>query len=122
MTVTLSEFVVKSLIESKSIDLIYDDPVNFIDFLDSLRPASKIYGVHRALTSVLNDGSAEKFVDLYEDVCTIVAGFGITKTPLTKAEIREMVNAVMLQQTPFLTHPANLKITYARDMFATVMH
>ena len=121
MTVTLSEFVVKSLIESKSVDLIYDDPANLVDFLDSLRPASKIYSVHRALTSVLNDGSAEKFIDLYEDVCTIVAGFGITKTPLTKTEIKELVNAAMLQQTPFLTHPANLKITYARDIFASVM-
>ena len=76
MKVTLSEFVVKSLIESNEIDLIYVQPKYLVHFLAGLKYSARNYGVGKELSDVLKDGSAMKFTALYEEVCAIVATFG----------------------------------------------
>ena len=76
MKVTLSEFVVKSLIEEKSIDLLYVHPKYLLQFLAGLEYAAANYGVEKDLAAIIDDQSAVKFTELYEEICAIVASFG----------------------------------------------
>lgn len=76
MKVTLSEFVVKSLIEEQAINLIYVQPKYLVHFLTGLKHSAKNYGVEAELKAVLNDPSAIKFTELYEEICATVATFG----------------------------------------------
>lgn len=90
MNVTLSEFVMKSLIEKGSIDLLYVDARYLANFLTELKPAAKIYGVDVELKAVIKDGSAMKFIKLYGELCEIVASFG-GRTP-TESEAMSRLN------------------------------